>query len=106
MELRELITKTIQLTGHQPFLFAGSGFSKRYMRTEKWDELLKIFCEEFSGNSFQYNLYADMVKEKDYYGRQPAIASLLEKDYNHAVFTLEKYKKFREVHEKELKNNC
>ncbi len=87
-------------------MFVGSGFSKRYMRTEKWDELLKFFCEEFSGNSFQYNLYANMVKEKDYYGKQPAIASLLEKDYNHAVFTLEKYKDFREVHKKELKNNC
>ncbi len=106
MELKLLITKMIEQTGHQPFLFAGSGFSKRYMQAEKWDELLKIFCEEFSGNPFQYNLYANMVKEKDYYGKQPAIASFLEKDYNKAVLTLEKYKEFRDNHEDELKNNC
>ncbi len=56
MELNDLITETIQKTGHQPFLFVGSGFSKRYMNTEKWDELLKVFCEEYSGNDFQYNL--------------------------------------------------
>lgn len=102
MDLKDLITRTIQQTGHQPFLFVGSGFSKRYMNTEKWDELLKIFCEEFSGNPFQYNLYANMVYEKDYYGKQPAIASLLETDYNNAVLTLEKYREFRENHEEEL----
>lgn len=105
MNLKDLITKTIQQTGHQPFLFVGSGFSKRYMNTEKWDELLKIFCEEFSGNPFQYNLYANVINEKDYYGQQPAIASLLETDYNNAVLTLEKYREFREDHEEELKNN-
>lgn len=106
MNLNNIITKTIQQTGHQPFLFVGSGFSKRYMNTEKWDELLKIFCEEFSGNPFQYNLYANMINEKDYYGKQPAIASLLERDYNNAVLTLDKYKKFRENYTEKLKNNC
>lgn len=105
MDIKNLITKIIERTGHQPFLFVGSGISKRYMNTEKWDELLKIFCEEFSGNPFQYNLYANMVNEKDYYGKQPAIASLLELDYNNAVLTLEKYKEFRKNHEEELKNN-
>lgn len=52
MELKELVTETIQKTGHQPFLFVGSGFSRRYMNTEKWDELLKVFCEEYSGSDF------------------------------------------------------
>lgn len=105
MELKELITGMIQKTGHQPFLFVGSGFSKRYLGTEKWDELLKVFCEEYSGNEFQYNAYSNQVEEKDYYGKQPAIATLLERDYNNAVLTLEKYKEFRKNHEEELKNN-
>ena len=105
MELRTLVTDTIQKTGHQPFLFVGSGFSKRYMNTEKWDELLKVFCQEYSGNDFQYNVYSNQIEEKDYYGKQPAIATLLEKDYNNAVLTLKKYEKFREKHKEELKNN-
>lgn len=29
---------------------------------------------EFSSNEFQYDVYANMVDEKDYYGQQPAIA--------------------------------
>lgn len=85
MELRGLITEMIQKTGHQPFLFVGSGFSKRYLGTEKWDELLKVFCEEYSGNDFQYHAYSNQVEEKDYYGKQPAIATLLEKDYNKQI---------------------
>lgn len=105
MELKELLTETIQKTGHQPFLFVGSGLSKRYMGTEKWDELLKVFCKEYSDNDFQYNVYANKVEETDYYGIQPAIASLLERDYNNAVLTLEQYKEFREKYAEELKNN-
>lgn len=105
MELNALITETIQKTGHQPFLFVGSGFSKRYINTERWDELLKLFCEEYSGNDFQYNVYSNQVEEKDYYGKQPAIAALLEKDYNNTVLTVERYKDFREKHKSELKSN-
>lgn len=105
MELKVLVAEALQKTGHQPFLFVGSGFSKRYMGTEKWDELLKVFCKEYSGNDFQYNVYSNLVEEKDYYGKQPAIATLLEKDYNNTVLTSEKYGEFRENHKIELKNN-
>lgn len=105
MDLKDLVIDTIQKTGHQPFLFVGSGFSKRYINTERWDELLKVFCKEFSNNDFQYNIYSNQVEEKDYYGKQPAIASLLERDYNNAVLTLNKYAEFRESHKTELKNN-
>lgn len=106
MNLKSLVTETIQTTGHQPFLFVGSGFSKRYLNTEKWDELLNFFCKEYSGNDFQYNVYSNQVEEKDYYGKQPAIASLLEKDYNDTVLTSDKYREFREMHKAELKNNA
>jgi hypothetical protein len=84
-------------------LFVGSGLSKRYMGTEKWDELLRVFCTEFSGNEFQYDVYVNKVDEEDYYGQQPAIAYLLEKDYNNEVLTSDKYYDFRERHKDELK---
>lgn len=66
---------------------------------------MKIFCKEYSDNDFQYNIYSNRVEERDYYGKQPAIATLLEKDYNHTVLTSEKYKKFREEYKKELTEN-
>ncbi len=56
MGINELIKNAIQLTGHQPFLFVGSGLSKRYLGSEKWDELLRLFCTEYSGNEFQYDI--------------------------------------------------
>ena len=104
MELSDIIKNAIQTTGKHPFLFVGSGISKRYLGTEKWDELLKIFCSEFSGNDFQYNIYENEIDLKDYYGMQPAIATLLEKDYNRAVLTNEKYVDFRAKHREALLN--
>lgn len=104
--MKNLIKNAIQQTGHQPFLFVGSGFSKRYMNTESWDELLRIFCTDYSDNEFQYNVYANTVAEKDYYGKQPAIATLLEMDYNNAVLTKEKYELFRQKHKELLMNNA
>lgn len=105
MNAERLIKNSIQITGHQPFLFVGSGLSKRYMNTEKWDELLRVFCTEFSDNEFQYDVYANEVDKRDYYGMQPAIAMLLEKDYNHAVLTSDKYIQFRNQHKKQLQQN-
>lgn len=104
LDIKTIIGEAIQNTGHHPFLFVGSGLSKRYIGTEKWDELLRLFCTEFSGNEFQYDVYANRVDEKDYYGQQPAIAYLLEKDYNNEVLTSNKYCDFRERHKDELKN--
>lgn len=99
-----IISNSIRNTGHHPFLFVGSGISKRYLNSEKWDELLKFFCTELNGNEFQYNVYASQLDENDYYGQQPAIASLLEKDYNHAVLTSPKYEIFRNKYRNELQN--
>lgn len=105
MDTYKIIKNSIQITGHHPFLFVGSGLSKRYLGTEKWDELLRVFCTECSGNEFQYDVYANMVEQDDYYGKQPAIAYLLEKDYNNKILTADEYLDFRKKHREELKNN-
>lgn len=104
LDIKTIIREAIQNSGHHPFLFVGSGMSKRYKGTEKWDELLRLFCTEFSGNEFQYDVYANKIDEEDYYGQQPAIAYLLEKDYNNEVLTADKYYEFRERHKDELKS--
>lgn len=104
LNVSDIIKNAISITGHHPFLFVGSGLSKRYLGSEKWDELLRHFCTEFSGNEFQYDIYANRVTEDTYYGKQPAIASLLEKDYNNAVLTLDKYRDFRTKYKTEIQN--
>jgi len=104
-KIRELIQQTIQNAGHHPYLFVGSGFSKRYMGYENWEELLRSFCVEFSGDEFLYDSYASQVQDMDYYGKQPKIAALLEKDYNEAVFSQERYKEFRMKHKELIHKN-
>lgn len=103
-KIKTIIKEAIQTTGHHPFLFVGSGLSKRYLGFEKWDELLRKFCTEFSSNEFQYDVYANMVDEKDYYGQHPAIAYLLEKDYNNKVLTTDQYLDFRKKHTPKVLN--
>lgn len=56
MNIKQLIKKTIQETGHQPFLFVGSGLSKRYLNTEKWDEYADFRCE--NREELQHNVSA------------------------------------------------
>lgn len=103
MAIRNEILERIKKTGRYPFLFVGAGMSQRYAQAKNWEGLLRYFCTEFSGNEFQYDVYAKRVSEEDYYGKQPKIAQLLEKDYDEAVLTQEKYRNFREKHKNEIK---
>lgn len=93
--IKNILKNKIQKTGHHPFLFIGSGFSHRYMGTKNWVDLLKYFCFEFSDDEFKYNYYESLVEENAPYGKEPKIASLLERDYTKAVYTLPKYNSFK-----------
>ena len=103
--IKRYLRDKIQCTGSHPFLFVGSGFSQRYMKTERWGELLRYFCKEFSGDEFRYNAYASRTNEREYYGQQPEIASLLEVDYNKAVFSDSQYRDFLQAHAEAIKAN-
>ncbi len=102
MNLELVLANMIQKTQHHPFLFVGAGFSQRYMHTERWEELLRHFCVELSGNEFLYDSYASQVEDQDYYGKQPKIASLLDKDYTNAALTLDNYASFRQKYKEEI----
>ncbi|HMM39985.1 MAG TPA: SIR2 family protein [Desulfovibrio sp.] len=74
-----------------PFLFLGSGFSRRYINLEQWAELLKLFC---SG-----------LKDYDYYsascsGDLPSIASMISADFHERWWSDEVYKTSRKTNQK------
>ena len=66
-----------------PFLFIGSGFSRRYVGLEDWKGLLSRFC--VAGKPFEYYLAAAD-------GSYPQIATLLATDFNEYWWAADEYK--------------
>lgn len=77
-----------------PFLFVGSGFSRRYLGLETWSELLKRFCQDVQ----EYGYYATSSN-----GNLPRAASLIAKDFNAAWWKLPKYEESRNQNRDQMK---
>ncbi|GGG52052.1 hypothetical protein GCM10010976_24000 [Bizionia arctica] len=72
-----------------PFLFIGSGFSRRYLGLPTWELLLMEVCEEI-GLKKPYNFYksnADSIL--------PKVASIIGKDFNELWWSDENFKESR-----------
>ena len=77
-----------------PFLFIGSGISRRYLGLEDWKGLLKKFCESID-KDYQY-YYSSAEKSL------PKVATLLANDLHEKWWTDSKYEKSR----KKYKDSC
>jgi hypothetical protein len=82
MAVKERLIDIFNSRAAGPFLFLGSGFSRRYLGLEDWKGLLTRFC--VAGKPFEYYLAsAD--------GNYPKIASLLAKDFNEYWWSAPEY---------------
>lgn len=78
-----------------PFLFIGSGFSRRYLGLEDWSSLLQRFSND--------------VKPYEYYltsadGKLPRVASLLAADFHQHWWNSDAYKESREKNKSKAKD--
>lgn len=83
MDIKEKLIDIFKSRPAGPFLFIGSGFSRRYLGLEDWKGLLEKFC--VAGKPFEY--YLALAN-----GEYPAAANILSKDFNEYWWTSEEYK--------------
>ena len=56
------LTKKLNSAGVAPFLFIGSGISRRYVNSPTWDSLLEQFVSKFSDLfKFEYGYYSSLA---------------------------------------------
>ncbi len=81
------IQEIIQGFNTVPFLFVGSGLSRRYYNLPNWENLLKHFAEKISDDRFAYNSYLSKAKvSANNSDILPLTASLIQKDFDEKWF--------------------
>lgn len=85
---------------HLPFLFIGSGISRRYMKLPNWEELLRHFASKvYPGNPLALEIFTHRAAGKGW----PAVSSLIETEFNQIWLTSPDYSAQRKAHEDAVK---
>jgi hypothetical protein len=82
MDIESKLVEIFRSRSAGPFLFLGSGFSRRYLGLEDWRGLLSMFC--VTGKPFEYYLSSAN-------GNYPKVATLLAKDFNEYWWSAPEY---------------
>jgi len=72
MKIYNALSEMLKKNGHGPFLFIGSGISRRYVGLDNWEELLRHFCL----NIKEYEYYLSSANSD-----LPQVASLMSENY-------------------------
>lgn len=94
-ELKNKLIAHFERAGSAPFLFVGSGFSRRYLNLEDWNALLRRFT--------------DGLKAYEYYfatanGDLPTVASLIADDFHDKWWIVDKYEVSRDKNKSKLRD--
>ena len=92
-DIKKNLVDHFNRTSSFPFLFIGSGLSRRYLELEDWEGLLKKFCESLEDYQYYYSTAS---------GCLPEVATSMSKDFHDFWWKSEKYLEDR----KKYKNLC
>lgn len=93
-----ITTKLVSLfesAGAAPFLFIGSGFSRRYLELEDWGSLLRRFAEGLSPYEYYFATAG---------GDLPSVASLIAADFHHRWWSDPVFEANREKNKSKVKD--
>ena len=85
---------------HLPFLFIGSGISRRYMKLPNWEELLRHFASKIHpDNPLALEVFVNQAGGRDW----PAVSTLIEDQFNSLWLTSPEFEKQRSDHQESIK---
>lgn len=105
-KIKFIIHQAVDDAGRYPFLFVGSGLSRRYCGTPSWEGLLSKVCTEVLNDPYAYARFKSQARiavqndKADF--ELPLVATLMENEVNHALFSADRFDAFRERHAEEL----
>jgi len=86
---------------HLPFLFIGSGLSRRYMNLPNWEDLLRLFASKIHpDNPLALEVFSSKVPDRNW----PVVSSLIEQEFNALWLTDPEYKKQRKTYANAIKS--
>ncbi|MDV0447321.1 hypothetical protein MsAg5_12050 [Methanosarcinaceae archaeon Ag5] len=75
-----------------PFLFIGSGLTRRYCNLPDWKTLLEIFANRINDDEFAYVSYENKAKINNPNSGFPEIVDLIEKDFNEKWYSTSSFR--------------
>ena len=94
----DTIQSAISAANRYPFLFIGSGLSKRYLGSPSWEPLLRDICVKTIGEDAYMRLRiaaATAAKADDTVAELPRLAALMESPVNDFLLTDPSFEQFR-----------
>lgn len=89
MDIQKKLEEHLKKFHSAPFLFVGSGFSRRYLNTENWEYLLRRFSELIRPGRFPY--YKSTAQ-----GKLEVAAGLMAKDFHQKWWDDEQFEESRD----------